>query len=167
MSKRLRSHRRAGLVVGAVVALALAAGSFAYLSSVGRGSGGTATDTVQPITISPGTPSQQLYPGGSSDVALTLANPNTAQLVIPALAVDPGQGTNGFAVDAAHASLGCSAADAQLAFAPQSVDATVPARVGATDGSIVLDLQQALTMGVGAADACQGASFTVYLKVAS
>ena len=167
MSKRHRNHRRAGLVVSAIVALAVAGGSFAYFSSTGSGSGGTATETVKPITITPGTPSQQLYPGGSSDVALTLSNPNMAQLVIPALAVDPGQGTDGFAVDAVHASAGCSVAAAQLSFAPQSVDATVPAQVAGTDGSVVLDLQHALTMGAGAADACQGASFTVYLKVAS
>ena len=40
---------------------------------------------------------------------------------------------------------------------------TVPARVGIVDGTLAITLSNALSMGAGAASACQGATFTVYL----
>jgi hypothetical protein len=167
MSKRLYSHRRAGLLGSVIVALALAGSSYAYFSSHGLGHGSAAADSVQPLTVSPGAPSQELYPGGASDVALTLSNPNKSQLTVPALALDTSQGSGGFGVDQAHADAGCSAAAAQLGFDIQTINETVPARTGPVDGTLDLDLTQALSMGAGATDACQGASFTVYLKVAT
>jgi len=39
----------------------------------------------------------------------------------------------------------------------------VPAKVDSTDGSLAIDLANALSMSASGAIACQGASFTVYL----
>jgi hypothetical protein len=77
------------------------------------------------------------------------------------LALDTTQGTSGFAADAAHAACALAA----LSFATQSNGGagwTVPG------GSVVaLTLPNAISMSTNAANACQGATFTVYLRVAS
>ena len=39
----------------------------------------------------------------------------------------------------------------------------VPAKVGAVNGTLLVTLSNALSMAASAADACQGATFTVYL----
>ena len=39
----------------------------------------------------------------------------------------------------------------------------VPKKVGAVDGTLSVTLTNALAMGIGAANACQGASVTIYL----
>jgi len=77
----------------------------------------------------------------------------------PSLALETTQGTGGFTVDGAHAACGV----ASLTFTTQTnggVGWTIPA-----SGSSVLSLANSLSMNTNAANACQGASFTVYLKV--
>jgi hypothetical protein len=153
-------------VAVALAALAIAGGALAYWSTVGSGSGSASSADTQTVTISTASPTSQLYPGGSAAVALTISSPNGFQVSIPSLALDMSQGTNGFDVDGAHTGCDVSA----LSFTPQSNSGdgwTVPPRVGTTDGSIDLDLDGAVSMSGAAANACQGATFTVYLKVGS
>jgi hypothetical protein len=137
--------------------------AFAYwtVTGSGSGSGGTAA-TAQPLTLSPGTPTQRAYPGGVADVAVTVANPNPFPVRVSSLSLDTGQGTVGFAVDGGHSTCGVSS----LGFLAQSnagLGWIIPPKVGAVNGSRAIDLVNALTMTVNAANACQGASFTVYL----
>jgi hypothetical protein len=171
LGRRTRSAasrpRRLGLLaVPSIAALLLCAGAVAYWSAPGAGSAtGTLADQ-QPLALSAGTPTALLYPGASADVAVTITNPNTSAVHLSALALDTSQGSGGFAVDAAHS--GCELA--ALNFTTQSNSSagwTVPARVGSSEGSLSLDLAGALSMSAAAANACQGASFTIFLKASS
>lgn len=157
------ARRRAllgGILVIAAVAAATAAD--AAWSGGGSGTGSAGTGTTVAVTLSPGTPSAGLHPGGSADVVLEVTNPNQHPVRIGTLALDTGQGTSGFAVDGDHP--GC--ATSALGFATQSNGGagwTVPAKVGAVDGSLAVTLSGAISMASNAANACQGATFTVYL----
>jgi hypothetical protein len=133
----------------------------AYWAVTGTGSAGATTAGTSAVTLSSGTAVAQLVPGGTSDVALTVTNPNAGQVRVGSLALDTGQGTGGFGVDAGHAGCGLST----LGFTTQTNSGagwTVPGT-----GSLAVTLPNALSMGAGAANACQGAVFTVYLRVAS
>jgi hypothetical protein len=143
-----------------VLVLAVAGAGYAYWATSGSGSAAADTGTTTELTISPGTPAAQLYPGGQADVLLTLTNPGPAEVRVGALAVDTGQGTDGIAVDGAHSACAVSA----LTFTTQTNGGagwTVPG-----GGSLPITLDDALSMATSAANACQGASFTVYLRVA-
>jgi len=147
-------------LVVVVAAVAGPAGAFWHTS--GAGSGSAVTGTVVAVTLSPGTSSAALNPGGQAGVALTVSNPNISPVLIGSLGLDTSQGIGGYAVDAGHAS--CSVAT--LSFSTQTNGGTgwtVPAKVGAAAGTLPVSLPTALTMDAAAANACQGAAFTVYL----
>jgi hypothetical protein len=156
----MRARRDRTAFLAGVALLLVAGAAFAWLT-VGGGSGTGATGTTTSLTLTPGTPSAQLSPGGQAAVVLTVTNPNTASVRVGSLARDTGQGTNGFGVDAGHSGCGLSA----LSFTTQTNGGagwTVPG-----NGSLPVSLPNALSMSSAAADACQGATFTVYLSVAS
>jgi hypothetical protein len=150
-------------VLAAVALAVLACGTaYAYWSATGSGTGSTSSSDTSALTINPGTPTASLYPGGSAGVSLTISNPNTATVQVNTLALDTTQGSGGFAVDSAHS--GCTLSS--LSFAPQTNGGSgwsVPGRSGSTNGSLSLLLPNALSMAVTAPNACQGATFTIYL----
>jgi hypothetical protein len=150
------------LVAVVVVLVLLVSGvAAAYWRATGAGSAAAATGTTSALTLSPGSPSAPLYPGGQASMTLTVANPNAATVSIGSLALDTTQGASGFAVDGAHAGCALSA----LSFTAQTNGGagwTVPA-----SSTISVTLTHALSMAANAANACQGAAFTVYLRVAS
>lgn len=158
----MSATRRRGLLVTALVPVLVFAATgvaFSYWVGSGAGSGSATTGTTQAVTLNPGTASNQLYPGGQSAVAVTVTNPNPGAVKVGSLSLDTTQGTAGFAVDGAHAACGV----ATLSFTTQTNGGagwTIPA-----SGSSVLSLANSLSMSTNAANACQGASFTVYLKV--
>lgn len=158
-----RSRRPALLAVaGSALVLAAATAAQAHWVATGSGSGSAASGTTVALSLSPGTAAAGLRPGGTSEVVLTASNPNPHDVRLGSLSLDPGQGTGGFAVDGAHS--GC--ATTALGFAPQTNGGagwTVPARVGAVDGTLAISLPGAVSMALDAANACQGATFTVYL----
>jgi hypothetical protein len=143
-----------------VITVNLAAGSaLAYWRDSGSGSGSATTNAggSLPLTISAGVASTDLYPGGTADVAASIVNPNTEPVHIGQLSLDPTQGTEGFRVDDQHS--GC-ALDT-LSFTTQT-----NAGHGWTathSGPNSIHLSGAVSMTTDAADACQGANFTVYL----
>jgi hypothetical protein len=148
------------LLVG--LAASLSGVADAYWRGSGGGSGSASTGTTVAVTLTPGTPAASLYPGGQADVVTTASNPNASPVHIGSLALDIGHGTGGYAVDAAHS--GCAVAT--VTFTSQSNGGagwTVPAKVGAVNGTLSITLTNALAMGVGAANTCQGATWTVYL----
>jgi len=158
-----RTTRRM-LLTSLFVALAVLIGGAAnaYWSGSGGGAGSGTAGTTVAVTLSPGTPAADLFPGGAANVVLTVSNPNLFPVRIGSLALDTGHGTGGFAVDAGHS--GC--APLALSFTTQTNGGagwTVQAKVGAVNGTLSVTLKNALAMGVGAANACQGASSTVYL----
>lgn len=149
---------KAALLVATIFALvAGAGGSWAYVTSHGTGTATTAAGAVNAVTLTPATPTSALYPGASADIALTVSNPNGAGVVIPSLALDTSRGTSGISVDGAHA--GCD--PSSVTFTAGGTGWTIPAHASAYQ----IDLPGAIAMTTSASDACQGASFTVYLKV--
>jgi hypothetical protein len=109
------------------------------------------------VTLSPATPTAALVPGGSASVVLTVTNPNVSSIRVGSLALDTGQGTGGFAVDGGHS--GCVLTT--LSFATQTNAGAGWTVAGS--GNLSVTLTNALSMTATAANACQGASFTVYL----
>jgi hypothetical protein len=147
----------------AALALIVTAVAFAWFTASGSGTGAASADNpTVAITIGPGTPTAGLYPGGDADVAATLTNANPYAVHIDQLSLDTSAGTNGFSVDGGHS--GCNVST--LGYTTQSAGWTVPKKVGATDGTLDVDLASAISMSPSAASACQGATFTVHLKVA-
>lgn len=144
-----------------VLTLLVGGAALAYWRSGGSGSGAASTGTVVAVTLSPGTPTAQLYPGGDASVVLTMTNPNSGPVLVPSLTLNTGQGTGGFAVDGAHS--GCAVA--ALSFAPQNNGGPGWTLTGGQALSVTLI--DALSMTASAASACQGASFTVYLQVSA
>jgi hypothetical protein len=156
---RRRSIKLALLLV---LVVAFAGSATAFLTSTGVGIGSTSvTATTDPVTISAATPAAKLYPGASSDVAVHLANPNGSAANIASLVLDASKGTNGFQVDSDH--VGCNTA--ALSFTSQ--DNGGDGYTAAAHGSLDVHLADAVTMDEAAANACQGASFSVYLKAGS
>jgi len=157
------TRRRAVLVSLLVVAAVLIGGAAnAYWRGSGGGTGSAATGTMLAVTLTPGTATAGLYPGGTTSVVLTVTSSNSSSARLGSLALDTTQGTGGFAVDGGHSACAVSA----LSFTTQTNGGagwTVPAKVGAVNGSLSITMTTALAMGVSAANACQGATFTVYL----
>ncbi|HWH11108.1 MAG TPA: hypothetical protein VG165_08265 [Solirubrobacteraceae bacterium] len=143
-------------------ALVAASAALAYFTTIGAGGASATVGSTQAITLSPGTPTTALYPGGHGDVAVTVDNPNPVSVLIGSLTLSTGQGAAGYAVDGSHAS--CSTTT--LSFMTQTNGGagwSVPPKVGSTDGSLSIALTSALAMSASAANTCQGATFSVYL----
>ncbi|MCW2797314.1 hypothetical protein [Nocardioides sp.] len=155
------AQRRGGLLAVAVVVLVLGATgtSFAFWSGPpgSGGSGQANTGSTQSLILTPATPTADLHPGGQTDVRLSVTNPNAAGMHVASLFLDTTEGSGGLAVDAGHPGCDLSA----LSFATQTNGGSGWAVAG--NGSASLTLTNALSMSLGAANACQGARFTVYL----
>lgn len=162
-SMKRMTRRRWLAALGLVVILAGAGGAAAYWAGIGHGTAETALQDPKDLLLTPGTLSALLYPGDDASVETVATNPNPYSVKIGALALDTGAGTGGFEADAEHG--GCIG-QADVAFQPQDNDGLgwlVPPRAGTTDGTLPIDMPHALTMGLHAANACQGAVFTVHL----
>ena len=150
---------RRALTLALVVLLTLvgAISAEAFFRATGAGSGTPTVAAAATLTLAPGTPSANLYPGGNSSVSLAVTNPNPGSVVLRSLALDTSRGTGGFAVDTGHSGCALSA----LSFTTSNNGGagwTIAA------GNQVLNVTGSLAMSASAADACQGATFTVYLK---
>ncbi len=160
--RRLTSARVLKPLAGlAVVILVVVGGPAAgWWTAAGAGTATGSTGTTVDLTLDPGTASAQLYPGGAGDVVLTITNPNGSPVRVGSLDLASAQGTGGYSVDGAHSACGVGS----LTYTPQTNGGagwTVPA-----NGSTNVTLTGALAMSVSAANACQGATFTVYLQAA-
>jgi hypothetical protein len=164
---RSSSNRSRRLALVALVAfvgvLLLNGGAQAFWSAGGSGAGnGSTTGTVQAVTITPGTISGGLQPDSTRDVVLTVSNPNTATVSVRSLSVDTSQGTGGYSVDAGHP--GCNVNALSLASQNNGGSGwTIPKKIGSVNGTLSVTLTDALTMSATAANACQGATFTVFV----
>lgn len=160
--KKIVQNAFLGLLLVVMSLSALAGIAAAVWSAVGGGSKTAGTGTTVAVTLSPATSTAALYPGGQADVVLTITNTNASPVRIGLLASDTARGTSGFGVDTGHAACGVST----LTFTTQtngSTGWTVPAKSGSTNGTLSVTLTNAVAMSLGAASACQGAVFTVYL----
>jgi hypothetical protein len=153
-----RLARRTPILAATLLTVLVAGAALAYWLGGGAGSGAASTGTTIPVTLSPGTPTAALYPGGQAAVVLTVTNPNPVSVRVGSLTLDTSQGTGGYAVDGAHP--GC--APASLSYVAQDNGGAGWTLAGGQALSVTLP--SALSMATSAADACQGASFTVYLE---
>ena len=154
MTRTHLSRFAAVAVTGLLVAGAAAYGAW---SVSGSGTGSASAATASNLTLTPGTPESALYPNGSADVATTIANNNPFPVHVSAIALASGQGAGGFAVDAGHS--GCDLST--LSFAGQNNGGS-GWDIAAND-TVDVDATDAVSMSGAAGDACQGASFTLYL----
>jgi hypothetical protein len=137
----------------------LIAGSVAYAAWTVNGSGtGTASATsAVDLTLTAGSPSGALYPGGSADVDSSVSNSNPFPVHVSSVTLDTSQGTNGFDVDAGHS--GCNLSSLSFTAATNGgVGWDIPA-----SSSVDVDAAGAIAMSAAANDSCQGATFTVHL----
>ena len=145
------------VALGLAASLLASGAAYAFWTTAGTGTGTARSASVLPITVTAGAPTARVYPGGTSDVAVTFSNPNPFVVRVGSLTLDTSRGTGGFAVDSGHSGCGLSV----LSFAAQTNAGegwAIPA-----NGSLNADLAGSLSMTTAAANACQGASITVYL----
>jgi hypothetical protein len=160
LSKRIRVPAPA--LAGLAAILLVTASALGFWKATGTGNASGAASGSLVVSFSPGAPGGRLHPGGSTDVALRIENPNPYSVRVASLVLDSGQGSGGFDVDGSRGGCALSA----LSFTTQTNSGagwSVAPRVGSTDGTLDVDLANALAMATGAAAACQGASFTVHL----
>jgi hypothetical protein len=161
MRRRIGTRKTLLAALAAViVALALSSVAIAYYSSTGQGSSSASVGSPDPLTIAARTPTGSLlYPGASAEVDATVSNPNPFRVRINSLVL----GGGGIAADPGHSGCDTSA----LHFTSQSNGGNgwdVPAKVGTTDGTLDVALPGAIAMDTTAANACQGATFTISLE---
>jgi hypothetical protein len=140
------------VVAGTAIGVAIAA-----WTTGGSGSGQAQAGSAASMTISAGTPSASLYPTASADVAATISNPNPYKVHVNSLAL------GAVSVDAGHS--GCNTSSVSVT-SPQTNGGSgwdVPAKSGGVNGSVGVDLANAISMDNTANDSCQGAIFTVAL----
>jgi hypothetical protein len=147
------------VVLGVAVAALATAGlvSAAWLAG-GTGSGYAKAGSSQALTTVDASASTTatLYPGVSGDVTLKLSNPNPFPVRVTAVALNGAQ--TAITADAGHAS--CTPTG--VTFTNQTgLTLDVPAKVGATNGSVTSTLTGAAARSNASADGCQGATFTI------
>ena len=151
----MRARTRAWLVAAVAVAAVVGVGgtAHAFWTSRGAGTGSSTTGSAtQSVTLSAGSATGALRPGGSVTLATTASNPNAAPVRISSLVLDT---TRGISIAGASGACPTSA----FAFTPSSAGWTVPA-----NGSTTISLPGALSMATDAPTGCQGATVTVSLQ---
>lgn len=147
------SKKKRIVIVAALTVAATAIGvAIAAWTTGGSGSGQAQAGTAQSLTLSAGTPSTSLYPGASSDVASTINNPNPYPVHVTSIAF------GAVSVDAGHS--GCNLSSVT---APGSQTNGGNGWNVAANGTLPVDLANAISMDNTANDSCQGATFTVAL----
>ncbi len=148
-----RRWLRSATVIGAGIGALLVSVAFATWLANGEGSGQAQAGTAQDLVVSSATAGEALFPGTSGDVGLTITNPNPYPVLVTLVEQVPDS-------DITSDTEGCDPSNHEVAFTTQSTSIHVPA-----DDSTSANLVGAATMGLGSADACQGAVFTIPLRV--
>jgi hypothetical protein len=158
MLKTTRSRVVAGLTVG-VIAVTGALATAAWLAN-GTGSGSAKATSSKTLVLSDASASvsADLYPGASGDLVLKIENPNGFPVQLTSITQD-GDITS-------SAGTSCKAASTGLTYtAPASLaDKAFNIAAGQTK---TITLDDALAMSNASDDSCQGATFTVPVKVAA
>jgi hypothetical protein len=160
--RRLLTKAPRILLIAIAISLGTAAGALAYWQGTGRGTATTVLADAQALSFSPGTPTSELYPGGTATVAVVVTNPSPYFVQISSIVLAAGD-AQPFGVDAGHGGCGLST----LTYVPQNENGAgwrIPPRAGVTDGTLTINMAAAIQMNGAAANACQGANFTVHLE---
>jgi hypothetical protein len=155
---KLKNNRKRVVAASALVlGVSIIGVAIAAWTTGGSGSGQASAGSASSMTISAGTPSTSLYPTASADVAATVSNPNPYKVHVSSVSL------GAISVDGGHS--GCNTASLSVT-SPQNNGGSgwdVPAKSGGIDGSLGIDLANAISMSNAANDSCQGATFTVAL----
>lgn len=175
--------RVTAVAVFVAAAFAFAVAGLAYFTTIGSGHGYVSVANTQNLTVSSalhsgalggasaasdvGAGSSALYPGGSADLTAIVHNPNPDPVRIHSFVLDLGRPSEGITNDRS----GCTSGG-NTGSSTNSVTFNGPVLNGATDfdflpGNTTVTLHNALSMSTSAENACQGATFTVYLQAAS
>jgi predicted ribosomally synthesized peptide with SipW-like signal peptide len=150
-------RRRSLLLFGAVAALVLGlsgGAAFAYFTSSGSGSGTANAGTVSSVTVeaATGLVSNQLQPGTSGDLLITINNPNSTALKLVSVS------QNGSVTVAGGSS--CTGATSGVTIPTQSgLTLTIPT------GTATVVVPDGAAMSTSSASGCQGASFQVPVSI--
>lgn len=159
-----RRHVAPLVTVAAMLSVLMGAGvAYAAWTATGTGTAGAKATTFQPPTVSAGTTTAQLYPGGSGDAVLSITNPNPFAVKITQVGQDttPGKFVS--------SDLGANCTDASGSTHPTGVTlttatgtplASIPANSTAT-----VTLTGKVTLSVASDTGCQGASFAIPVTV--
>jgi hypothetical protein len=161
--RRLVRKPTRAIVLALALVFPFAAVAAAYWTASGGGIARTVLPNPLPLSFGPGTPTAELSPGDDANVAIVADNPNSFFLRISSLSLASG---TPFAVDAAHSACDVSV----LSFTTQSnagAGWSVPPKVAATHGTLTINMPGSLQMSAAAANACQGATFTVRVTAAA
>ncbi|MCJ7436185.1 MAG: hypothetical protein MUP97_00255 [Acidimicrobiia bacterium] len=151
----MSTRRRIAVVVSvSLVALIVAAVAFAAWTANGTGSGQAQAKSAQALTINTVTATADLYPTGTANLQYTVTNPNPYKVNIAL--IEP---NGAITVDAGHS--GCNVVSVTLTAASYVQNFDVLG--GATSANQTLT--GAVVMSNAANDSCQGATFTIPLKV--
>jgi hypothetical protein len=162
MRTKTKSINRKLAVVVAIATFGIVGLVYAAWTTNGSGSAyakaGTAS-ALSTVDVSAST-SATLYPGVSGDVLIKVSNPNPFPVTVTGVALN---GTNGdIAPDGSHAS--CTPTG--LSFTDQTgLSISVPAKVGATNGTTQATLTNAASMSNASVNACQSAVFTIPVTI--
>jgi hypothetical protein len=157
--RHFKSHTKKAAVLGATL-LALVAVGLVYAAWITSGSGSVyakagTSQALSTLDASAST-TATLYPGSTGDVVLKVSNPNAFPVRVTGVSLN---GTNAsIAADAGHS--GCTTTGVSFTNAT-GLTVDVPAKAGATNGSVEATLSGAAAMSNASVDACQGATFTI------
>jgi hypothetical protein len=157
MATLVRKKKRLVVLTILLVAASAIGVAIAAWTTGGSGSGQASAGTAASMTISAGTPSTSLYPTASADVAAVVSNPNPYKVHVSSISL------GAVTVDGGHS--GCNTGSVSTT-SPQDNSGSgwdVPAKSGGVNGSLNVDLANAISMSNAANDSCQGATFTVAL----
>jgi hypothetical protein len=135
--------RRTAIVTTIVAGLAVTGVAFAAWTSTGTGTATASAGNAKSLVVE-GADVNGLFPTGSVTVPVTVTNPNDYKIALSSLEF----------TGASTTQAGC---DASVVTAPSKSGLTDV--LGANGGSATLDFT--VSMSNAAADACQGASFTL------
>jgi hypothetical protein len=161
MRRLLAKLPRTLLTAIAIVAVATV-GALAFWKGSGSGSATTILADTQALSIGPGEPTSELYPGGTATVTVVVTNPNPYFVQLGSLVIYAGD-AEPFGVDGGHSSCDLSA----LGFVTQDHGGTgwrIPPAAGTTEGTLAIAMPAAMSMSNAAGEACQDATFTVHLE---
>lgn len=148
------------LSVALIVVLAVGGAAYGYFAASGSGTG-TASAEIQPVSVLPatGTPSNDLYPGGTANLRVTIDNTNGFAVTIVAIAQDT---TTALGVTGGN---GCTKTNAEVSVPTNTSPTGTPTLVLAGHTTKSLTIVTGATMGTTSATGCQTASFHIPLTV--
>jgi hypothetical protein len=164
MRKSWRPRWMLPVLGSAAAGLLLTGVAFAYWTSSGSGSGQATAGSASTVTLSAGTVTSTLFPGGTADVGTLVTNPNPYAVLISGLSA--GTITSGTAGNA------CDTNGNHVTFnVPGTYPSTtyrVPAKAGVVGtgnpAAFAIDIANGASMAINSDTTCQAKTFTIPLS---